>query len=66
MISFFKDISTSGYDDKDDIKKVIDIIRNGIFGYLFSGYKLTSKLYGIFISIFPSWALKVFRSKDND
>ena len=55
-ISYYRDMSKSGYDDKEDIRYVIRMVRKGIFKYLFSSYNFKSKMYGVMIALFPRWA----------
>ena len=52
-ISYYRDISKSGYDDKEDIRYVIRKVRKGIFRYLFSSYNFKSKMYGVMIALLP-------------
>ena len=59
-ISFYKNISRSHFEDKETTDFLVRIIRKNIFGYMFSGYALLSKAYGVLISIMPKIALKVF------
>lgn len=62
-ISYFRDMSSSSYDDKADKKLIIKTIRKGIWKYLFSGYKAKSKMYGLMIAVSPPLAQKVFAPK---
>ena len=62
-ISFFRDIARSRYYDDKNCSFVIKTIREHIFSYLFSKYKISSKLYGSLISISPKLARKVFENK---
>jgi len=62
-ISYFRDMSSSSYDDKADKKLIIKTIRKGIWNYLFSGYKAKSKMYGLMIAVSPPLARKVFAPK---
>ncbi len=62
-ISYFRDMSSSSYDDKADKKLIIKTIRKGIWKYLFSGYKAKSKMYGLMIAVSPPLARKVFAPK---
>ena len=55
-ISYFRDISKSGYDDKEDIRYVVSRVRKGIFKYLFSSYNFKSKMYGVMIALLPGLA----------
>ena len=55
-ISYFRDISKSGYDDKEDIHYVVSRVRKGIFKYLFSSYNFKSKMYGVMIALLPGLA----------
>ena len=52
-ISYFRDMSKSGYDDAEDIRFVIRKVRKGIFKYLFSAYNFKSKMYGVMIALLP-------------
>lgn len=60
-IAFMRKISICGFNDKDTINFLVSKIRKNIFGYLFSGYSIFSKLYGILICINTRTALKLFR-----
>ena len=55
-ISYFRDMSKSEYDDKEDIRYVIRKVRKGIFKYLFSSYNFKSKMYGLMIALLPGCA----------
>lgn len=59
-ISYYRDITSSGYDDEQDRKFVISTVRKGIWRYLFTGYKAKSKLFGLLIAVSPPLAGKVF------
>lgn len=59
-ISFYKSMSSSHFDDSETASFLARFIRRNIFGYMFSGYALRSKLYGLMISVMPKAALKVF------
>lgn len=58
-ISYFRDMGASDYDNKEDIKHVIKMVRKGIFRYLFSTYYFKSKMYGLMIAIIPPLARKM-------
>lgn len=62
-ISYFRDMSSSSYDDETDRRFIIKTIRKGIWKYLFSGYKAKSKMYGLMIAVSPPLARKVFAPK---
>ncbi len=62
-ISYFRDMSSSSYDDETDRRFIIITIRKGIWKYLFSGYKAKSKMYGLMIAVSPPLARKVFAPK---
>ena len=62
-ISFFRDISRSHYQNEEIIDYIVKVIRNKIFKYMMSDYKLSSKLYGLLITISPRTAICVFRRK---
>lgn len=55
-ISYFRDMSKSCYEDKNDIRYVISRVRKGIFKYLFSSYNFKSKMYGVMIALLPGCA----------
>jgi len=59
-ISYYRDISSSGYDDAEDKKFIVKTVRKGIWKYLFSRYKAKSKIFGLLIAISPPLARKVF------
>ena len=59
-ISFCKNISSSGYSDEVSKNFLVKYIRKNIFLYLFSGYVLRSKLYGLLLSICPKRAFRMF------
>ena len=59
-ISYYRDISSSGYDDAEDKKFIVKTVRKGIWKYLFSKYKAKSKMFGLLIAISPPLARKVF------
>ena len=63
-ISFMRKISECRFDDKTTISFLVSIIRKNIFRYLFSGYSIFSKLYGVLICISPMSALMLFRKKN--
>lgn len=62
-ISFFKECAKTNYWDDADIKVLIDKTRENLIEYLFSKYKITSKLYGICIAVFPKIAYKIFNRR---
>lgn len=62
-ISFFRQLAQSGERDKETEKTLAHYTRHGIIPYIFSSYKLTSKAYGVLISICPPAALKMFSRK---
>ncbi len=62
-IAYMRRISAAGFNDKETIQFLTRNIRKNIFIYLFSTYKLTSKLYGLLISMSPNMALKIFRGQ---
>ncbi len=62
-VSFVKKISETNYGDLDDINFLISLIRKNSVNYLFSGYNIKSKMYALFISLFPKCALKFFKNK---
>ena len=59
-ISYYRDISSSGYDDAEDRKFIVKTVRKGIWKYLFSRYKAKSKMFGLLIAVSPPLARKVF------
>lgn len=65
-ISFMRKVSESGFSDKKVIAVLVKNIRKNIFGYMFSNFSMFSKLYGLFICISPSLALKVFNCNKKD
>jgi hypothetical protein len=62
-ISFYKEMLTSGYEDEATECKFRNIIKRGIIEYLFSGYALLSKLFGVCIAVSPRLAKKIFKRK---
>ena len=60
-ISFLKEISASDFEDKETIDRLVRIVRKSVFEYLFSGYAILSKAYGLYIALFPKRALKHFK-----
>ena len=60
-ISFYRDMSRSSFDNKEIQCFLVKKIRKGILRYWFTRYKLSSKLYGTYISLFPNSALRAFR-----
>ncbi len=62
-ISFYKEMLTSGYEDETTERKFRKIIKRGIMEYLFSGYALLSKLFGVCIAVSPKLAEKIFKRK---
>ena len=62
-IAFMRKISICGFDDKNTINFLITHIKASILKYLFSGYSLCSKLYGLLICISPNTALSLFKCK---
>lgn len=60
-IAFIRKISICGFNDKDTIDFLVKKIRKNIFGYLFSGYSIFSKMYGLLICINIQAALKLFQ-----
>lgn len=59
-ISFYRDIARSDYKELEDCTTVINHIRKDIARYMFSNYKLTSKMYGLMISCSPTIARHIF------
>lgn len=62
-ISFLREISACGFEDEEIIARLVKLVRRSIIDYLFSGYALLSKLYGLYIAVCPKKALKVFKEK---
>ncbi len=62
-ISFYRQLAQSGNRDKETEKILTRYTRRGILPYIFSSYRVTSKAYGILISICPPVALKMFSRK---
>ena len=58
-ISYFRDMGVSDYDNKEDYKFVVKMVRKGIFKYLFSAYAFKSRMYGLMIAIIPPLARKM-------
>lgn len=58
-ISYFRDMYASDYDNREDIKYVVKMVRKGIFRYLFTAYAFKSKMYGLLIAIIPGLARKM-------
>lgn len=63
-ISFMKKISNCDFNDKKTIDFLISNIRQHMFEYLFSGYSIFNKLYGLLICISPNIALSIFKNKN--
>lgn len=59
-ISFMRKISICGFDDAETVAFLTKHIRTGIVRYMFSGYSVFSKLYGLIICVSPKLALKIF------
>lgn len=62
-ISFFSQLAKSGERDIETEKALVRYTRRGIISYVFSSYRLTSKAFGILISICPPAAMKMFSRK---
>lgn len=62
-ISFYKQISESGFDDETIKQELRKRIKDNIKNYYKSPYKLTSKMYGTLIIKAPKVAEKVFRKQ---
>ena len=62
-ISFYRQLAESGTRDKETEKALVRYTRRGIISYVFSSYRLTSKAFGILISICPPAAMKMFSRK---
>lgn len=60
-IAFYRQAAQSVPRDKETEKLLASYVRRGIFPYLFSSYKLTSKAYGLLIAVCPPLAVKLFR-----
>ena len=60
-ISFLKEIAICKSNEKECIKKLRDYVKENIWAYLKSPYKLTSKLFGISITINYSLASVLMR-----
>ncbi|MBO5480395.1 MAG: glycosyltransferase [Clostridia bacterium] len=60
-IAFFREMVSCDYYDDEVETKFRTIIKEGIWDYLFSGYKLLSKAYGLCILISPKLARKIFK-----
>lgn len=60
-ISFLKKISEIGFDDRAVIDFLIAHTRTNIARYMFSGYSPLSKAYGLYVSLFPKKALRMFK-----
>ena len=59
-VSFFKQLAQSGQEQKEIRKALAKYTRRGILRYLFTPYKLTSKAYGLLISVCPPLAARLF------
>ena len=59
-IAFYRQAAKSPERDKKSEKTLVKHVRRGILPYLFSGYKLTSKAYGVVIAVCPPLARKMF------
>lgn len=59
-VSFFRQAAQCDERDKESERFLARQVRRGIFPYLFSSYKLTSKAYGLAIAICPPLAVKLF------
>ena len=55
-IAYYRNMGVSDYNDSDDIRYVIKMIRKRIFKYMFSSYNFKSKSYGLLIAVFPKLA----------
>lgn len=62
-ISFMRKISICGFNDEKTIDFLVSNIRKNIFGYLFGGYSIFSKMYGVWICINTKSALRFFNKK---
>lgn len=60
-ISFFKEISKSGFREKKVTDYLLKVIRKNIKKYIYADYSIYSKCYGLLISIAPHIAINVFR-----
>lgn len=60
-ITFFKEAAQCDTHDRETEKLLVKNVRQGIFPYLFSCYKLTSKAYGSLIAVCPPLAAKLFK-----
>lgn len=60
-ITFFKEAAQCDTHDRETEKVLVKNVRQGIFPYLFSCYKLTSKAYGLLIAVCPPLAARLFK-----
>ncbi len=61
-ISFYKQLAQAG-GSSATAKVLVKYTRTGILPYLFSSYRLTSKAYGLLITVCPPLALRLFQRK---
>lgn len=59
-VSFFRQAAQCAERDKESERFLVRQVRRGIFPYLFSSYKMTSKAYGLLIALCPPLAIKLF------
>lgn len=62
-IAFMRRISILSFEDKNIVDFLVKDIRDSFVRYLFSGYAVLSKIYGLLICISPQLALKIFKKK---
>lgn len=60
-VSFFKKATAAPQRDRENERRLTRFVRAGIFPYLLTSYKLTSKAYGLLIAICPPLAVRLFR-----
>ncbi len=65
-VSFLKSISDGQFTDIEIIKKLIYIVRHNIFRYMFSSYKVSSKIFAILLSINYKIAFSIYNMIKND
>ena len=59
-VSFFRRCAQSGAAGTSEERCLTRYVREGLFPYLFSAYKLTAKAYGMLIAVCPPLARKLF------
>ncbi len=63
-VSFYRQVAQSGFTDEKIERELIRYVRKGIFKYcLFADAPISSKAYGIALSIMPKTAKKIMRKR---